>query len=78
MESFDKPISLTTEEQSILGDEESESETYDPSPISLAGGETYNTEESGPNAESLRNRAPYGNQVGKGNYIRLRFSEVEC
>ena len=78
MESVDKPISLTAEEQSILDDEASESETDDPSPLAGAAGETYNTDESVPIAECLQNTAPYRNQFGKGNYIRLRFSEVEC
>ena len=74
MESSDKSISLTAEEQSILDDDASESETDAPSPIAVTAGEIYNTNESGHNAESLQNTAPYRNQVGKGNYITLRFS----
>ena len=78
MESVVREIILTEEEQSILDDETSESETDDPSPIPLTASETYTPTESVFNADSLPNTAPYKNQVGKGKHIRLRFSEVEC
>ena len=78
MESVDKPMSLTAEEQSILDEEASETEKVDQLPIDGAASETYNTDESVPNADSLQNPAGYRTQVGKGKYIRLRFSEVEC
>ncbi len=59
MESVDKAISLTADEQSILDDDASESETDDPSPIAEAAAETYNIDESVPNANTLHNTAGY-------------------
>ena len=61
-----------------MDDETSESETDDPSTIPVTAREAYNTDNSLSNSDSLRNTTPNRNQVGKGKYIRLRFSEVEC